>query len=67
MKHDIAAEDREETGATNGRSMTDRCPVSDLPVLEDTDPTMPVLALTEDKTEDYGYDPYDTGSFWSTK
>lgn len=66
MTHFVAAEDREGRGATEDRSMTDRCPVSDLPVLEDTDPTMPVLALTEDK-EDYGYDPYDTGSFWSTK
>ena len=67
MKRAIAAEDREGIGATNGRSMTDRCPVSDLPVLEDTDPTMPVLVLTEDKNENSGYDPYDTGSSWSTK
>ncbi len=47
-------------------SCADICPVSNLPVLEDTDPTMPVLSLSEDE-KDFGYDPYDTGSFGAQK
>ena len=47
-------------------SCADICPVSNLPVLEDTDPTMPVLALSEEEV-DLGYDPYDTGTFWADR
>jgi hypothetical protein len=42
------------------------CPASNLPVLDDTDPTMPVLALSQDE-KDFGYDPYDTGTFWAER
>jgi hypothetical protein len=66
MKHIAAANDRHGIGKKASRPSADYCPASDLPVLEDTDPTMPVLALTEEK-ENYGYDPYDTGSFWAAK
>jgi len=66
MKHIAAANDRDGIGKKADQRSADYCPASDLPVLEDTDPTMPVLALTEEK-ENYGYDPYDTGSFWTAK
>jgi len=66
MKHIAAASDRDGIGKKADQASADHCPASDLPVLEDTDPTMPVLALTEEK-ENFGYDPYDTGSFWATK
>ena len=42
------------------------CPASGQPILDDTDPTMPVLALSEDEV-DFGYDPYDTGAFWAER
>jgi hypothetical protein len=42
------------------------CPASSQPILDDNDPTMPVLALSEDEV-DFGYDPYDTGTFWAKK
>jgi len=66
MKHIAAANDPEGISRTAEQPSAEYCPASDLPVLEDTDPTMPVLALTEEK-ENFGYDPYDTGSFWATK
>jgi len=42
------------------------CPASGQTILDDSDPTMPVLALSEDEVE-YGYDPYDTGAFWANR
>lgn len=42
------------------------CPVSDLPMIDDAEPTMSLLALSDDE-EDTGYDPYDTGSFRARK
>ncbi len=36
------------------------------PHISDTDATVPVLVLC-DKEKDFGYDPYDSGSFWVSK
>jgi hypothetical protein len=48
------------------QSCADICPVSNLPVLDDTDPTMPLLSLSEGE-KDFGYDPYDSGTFWAKR
>ena len=60
MKNSIA-HGLEGESRTNDPAGADICPVSNLPVLEDTDPTMPVLSLSEEDV-DLGYDPYDTGT-----
>lgn len=59
--HSLEGESR-----SGDRPCADICPVSNLPVLEDNDPTMPVLSLSEEEV-DLGYDPYDTGTFWAER
>jgi len=67
MKDSIAANDQEGNGGKAVRPSAACCPASELPILEDSDPTMPALALTEEEERNFGYDPYDTGSFWAAK